>query len=405
MKITGITAEYNPLHNGHIYQLEQARMLSGCDAVAVAMSGDFVQRGEPALLDKWTRCALALDAGADLVVEIPVLFCLGNASQYAAASVRILESLGCGSIAFGSESGDTELLSGIAGFLDDHGAELDGHAALLAKEGSSYPAVRAEAYRKLRSENGADDERLAREIRALGDPNDILAIEYIRCMRSASPLCVKRQGPAHGDSFDGGRELQSASAIREILRTGQDPELLKDYIPECTYRALVSEKPVFADEEWMKLIRYAAMMTPPDRIEDCPSAGEGLGNLISRHAAESSGMDDLIKAVKSKRYTYSRISRLCMQLVLGISRAVYGRDEPQYIRVLGFSSRGREILADLRKREDGLPVITNINKECGRLSDNASSMLALDVKAADIYNMVTGRGSAYSDHIRKPVKR
>ena len=400
MKITGITAEYNPLHNGHIYQMEQARILSGCDAVAVAMSGDYVQRGEPAILDKWTRCRLALEAGADLVVEIPVLFCLGNASQYASASVRILEALGCDSVAFGSECGDAELLTDVAAFLDSHRDELEDRISQLAKEGISYPSARTEAYKSLRS--GVSEDILVREMSVLSDPNDILALEYIRSLRSARPVCVKRIGAGHGESFDGSRGFQSAGAIRNGLRSTDDPEMNTRFVPEYTSKTLEKEKLTFPDE-WMTILRYAAMVTPADVIEDCPSGGEGLGNLIKQYAAEAESWEDMVKAVKSKRYTYTRISRLCMQLILGISRRKYSAQEPQYIRVLGFSEKGRSVLSERKNSEgDILPVITNINKEARRLNAEAENMLALDVKAADVYNLLTGRGSEYSDHVRRP---
>lgn len=400
MKITGITAEYNPLHNGHIYQMEQARRLSGCDAVAVAMSGDYVQRGEPAILDKWTRCRLALEAGADLVVEIPVLFCLGNASQYASASVWILEALGCDSIAFGSECGDAELLTNVAAVLDSYRDELEDRISRLAKEGISYPSARAEAYRSLRS--GVIEDILAREMSVMSDPNDILALEYIRSLRSARPVCVKRVGAGHGDGFDGSLGFQSAGAIRKGLRSADDHDMITRFVPGYTSKAFEEEKLTFPDE-WMTILRYAAMVTPADVIEDCPSGGEGLGNLIKQYAAEAESWEDMVKAVKSKRYTYTRISRLCVQLILGISRRKYSAQEPQYIRVLGFSEKGRSVLSERKNSEgDILPVITNINKETRRLNAEAENMLALDVKAADVYNLLTGRGSEYSDHVRRP---
>lgn len=406
MKITGITAEYNPLHNGHIYQMEQARALTGCDAVVVAMSGDFVQRGEPAILDKWTRCGLALDAGADLVAEIPVQFCLGNASQYASASVSILEALGCDSIAFGSECADAGVLADTAHFLDSRRDDIREAVSRLTKTGISYPAARTEAYRMLR--NGISEEMLERELSVLDEPNDILALEYIRNMKTADPVCVKRVGAGYGDAFDGGCEFQSAGALRAELGSGKSPASLSAYMPESTLSALSAGRPVFPDE-WMTLLRYAAMMTPAEQIEDCPSAGEGLGNLIKQCASVPGGeetWEDIIKAVKSKRYTYTRISRLCMQLILGITRSACASEAPQYIRVLGFSDKGRRLLSELKSGEEqGLPVITNINKEAHSLTEEARHMLDLDVRAADLYNLVAGLGREYSDHVRRPVNK
>ena len=406
MKITGITAEYNPLHKGHIYQIEQARSLTAGDAVAVAMSGDYVQRGEPAILDKWTRCGLALDSGADLVVEIPVQFCLGNASQYAAASVSILEALGCSSISFGSECGDAGLLSDVAAFLDSDRAGLDEMISQLTKTGMNYPSARSEAYRRLRRDTGK--ERLEAELAVLDSPNDILAIEYIRNLRSAVPVCVKREGAGYSEGIDRGLSFQSAGAIRNELCGGKDPASVGEYVPECTLSAISRERLTFPDE-WSLLLRYAAAMASAETIEDCPSAGEGLGNLIKKYAGGADGPEkwgDIVKAVKSKRYTYTRISRLCMQLVLGMTRSTLSAEKPLYIRVLGFNEKGRKILAGLKSEgAQELPVITNINKEAQDLSEDAARMLALDVRAADVYNLVTGRGREFSDHVRKPLNK
>jgi len=265
IKITGITAEYNPLHNGHVWQLSEARSLSGCEAVAVAMSGDFVQRGEPAVLDKWTRCALALEAGADLVVEIPVQFCLGNAAQYAAASVSILEGIGCGRIAFGSECGEESIIGTVAEVLKSEEEALNSRISGLIKEGLSYPAARAEAYRESRRDAG--DEQLDSEMAVLSEPNDILGLEYMLHMKAAKPLCIKRTGAAHDGRLKDDSLIQSAGAIRDILKYGNDTESIRDYVPDYTFEALKGEKPVFS-EDCTAFLRYASELMDAERIEE-----------------------------------------------------------------------------------------------------------------------------------------
>ena len=189
LKAAGITAEYNPLHNGHVYHIEETRRVTGCDAVVVAMSGDYVQRGEPAILDKWVRAEHALKSGADLVIEIPALFCLGNAGQYAGAAVSILEATGKVShISFGSESGDTEALTRIAGTLRDNEQEIGTVIRSIRGKGFSYPAARSLAYSEVRAAiKGTDpdtDPEILSDIRILDKANDILAIEYIKAMHN-----------------------------------------------------------------------------------------------------------------------------------------------------------------------------------------------------------------------------
>ena len=408
MKATGITAEFDPLHNGHAYIMEEARRLTGCDAVVAAMSGDYVQRGEPALTDKWTRARAALSSGADLVIEIPVMFCLGDASRYAAASVRLLEAAGCTQIAFGSENGDTALIERTAGNIRQMAGELEERISSLARDGLSYPAARAKAYASL-AEGKAPAHETERELSVLSGPNDILALEYILHMEKARPLAVKRRGSSHasGEVEQGG--YQSASAIRNILRErrGSDMPLfegLPDWMPEASLDCLADSSLTFADD-WTSLLRYAVMSSDPDSIEDCPSGGEGLGRLLKKAVHSEDSFGGIIASVKSKRYTYTRISRLCMQVILGISRSACPYTQPEYIRVLGFNDRGRALLSRIKNNGScDLPVITNINKEERGLSTDAVRMLGLDIHSSDIYNLMTGRSAASdSDHVKSPV--
>ncbi|MBR0399829.1 MAG: nucleotidyltransferase family protein [Mogibacterium sp.] len=402
MKITGITAEYNPLHNGHIYHMEESRRITGCDALVVAMSGDFVQRGEPAMLDKWTRAGLALENGADLVIEIPVLFCLGNASQYAGASVRLLEAAGCDHISFGSECGDAALVDQVAHVIKNYRSEMDAEIATLTRAGTSYPAARSTVYRSIRM-RGTEKYSVDDELAILSSPNDILAVEYALAMRSAEPVVIRRTGAGYNEGMTHENEFQSASGIREMHRDGLD---ITPYVPVDTFDAILKSRAAEMSQ-WWDIIRYAVLSRSAKEIEDCPSGGDGLGNLLKKELLRAESADAFIKAVKSKKYTYTRISRLCMQVVLGITRRRYPHSGPMYIRVLGFNETGRRILAELREKEADhicpLPVITNINRESDKLGTSALSLLELDTHAADIYNVISGRdAAACSDHRMRP---
>ena len=394
--------------------MDKARELSGCDAVVVAMSGDFVQRGAPAVMDKWTRAEHALTSGADLVIEIPVLYCLGNAGQYASAGVKLLESAGVSCISFGSESGDAEALAGAARFIKEHRPEMDALIAGYSKEGLSYPAARAKAFEEL----GGSSEGLA----VLSNPNDILAAEYIMAMDKAVPVPVRREGAGYkdtsgdghrsgsSDTAEAGHRFMSATGIRDLLGAGgyisgsRIREKIAEYMPECVMCDVPSAEEISEMEQRLfDLVRYAVMNTPADVIDDCPSGGEGLGNLLRAEAGKAADLDDLILRVKSKRYTYTRISRLCMQVLLGIRRSDFSDAEgPGYIRVLGFTETGRRLLAGLKKDSRSaagqepdvhgaaVPVITNINKEKSILCAEAGRLLSLDVHASDMYNLIAG---------------
>lgn len=408
MKAAGITAEYNPLHNGHLYHIEETRRLTDCDAVVVAMSGDYVQRGEPAVMDKWMRTEHALRSGADLVLEIPVLFCLGNAGQYADAAVRTLEATGKVShISFGSESGDPLSLIRIARTFRDHENEIEDAVRSIRDKGFSYPAARTLAYSEIRASikgtEADSDPEILNDIRILNKANDILGIEYIKTMKNAEPVIIRREGAGYGDPYDERIVYQNASAIRVQTLEGRD---VSRYVPECTSESLKTCHLTGPDlDRWFDALRYAVLSTDAEIIEDCPSGGEGLASLLKASAGSAGSWTALIRHIKSKRYTYTRLSRLCMQLVLGISRSRYDIDRPEYIRVLGFSDTGRKLLAEMRDEESAsLPVIINVNKSAGSLNEKASALLKLDMHAADIYNlMTTGEIGACSDHIHPPV--
>ena len=408
MKACGIIAEYNPLHNGHVYHMEQARLLTGADAVVVAMNGDYVQRGEPAIMNKWIRTEHALRNGADLVIEIPVLFCLGNAGQYASAGVRLLEATGkVSNIAFGSESGDAESLKRIAETLRDSESEIENAILDMRKKGFSYPAARELAYAKVRAAlKGTDpdsDSEILSDIRLFDKSNDILAVEYIKAMKSAEPVVVHRKGAGYSDPYDETITYQSASAIRTQSLDGRDAGR---YVPDCTAEALKTCHLTGPDrDKWFDALTYAVLSTDAEIIEDCPSGGEGLANLMKSALSEAYSWTSYVRRIKSKRYTYTRLSRLCMQLLLGITRSKYDISGPEYIRVLGFNEKGRELLAEMR--DDGsaeLPVIINVNKSSGNLNENALKLLELDMHAADIYNLMTGADIGQgSEHRHAPV--
>lgn len=393
MKAVGIIAEYNPLHNGHLYHLEESKKLAGTDAVVVAMSGNFCQRGEPAILDKWERSRLAVSNGADVVIEIPTLFCLGNSMQYGKAGVKLLDSLGVVShLSFGSESGDIESLNLVANNLKVSKNEIETIISYLAKnEGLSYPRARELAYEKLfGSEN----------VNILSNSNDNLALSYLQENSSMKPIAVKRCGAGYDDDIVDSYEFQSASGIRTAIIKETE---FKKYVPGNVYESLENHIKTCPDE-WLNCLKYAVLTMDEAEIEHCPSAGDGLGNKIKSEIGKAKTWDELIKSVKSKRYTYSRISRLCIQIILGINRNSFKFESPNYVRILALSKKGRELVAYSEKNElNELPVITNINKQKGWLDEDGLKLLKLDVHASDVYNLVTGRNhESCSDYRTTP---
>ena len=408
MKVAGIVAEFNPLHNGHEYIISEARRLTGCESVCIAMSGNYVQRGEPAIADKWSRAEMALRAGADLVIEIPALFCLGNASQYANAGVKLLESIKQDiSICCGSESNDNDGLRLLAQLIKDNKDAIEDRIREQIKEGLSYPAARESAVTELLKLQLNDSKLVDEVIQILNNPNDILALEYAMASKTSKLVLIERKGAGYSEDISESCEYQSAGGIRKLLsETSSDSglEIIKDYVPDSTIDIL-SNKNLSLDNSMMEILRHAIMSKRAEVIDDCPSGGEGLGNLLKEAARSCDSWEDLIMHCKSKRYTYTRISRLCMQVLLDIYRKDYPFERPEYIRVLGFNDNGRNLLSLVKKDESSnLPIITNINKEAELLDEKALKMLELDVRATDVYNLVLGLDVVdNSDYKNRPI--
>ncbi len=400
MRLLGVVAEYNPFHNGHAYMLNEARRVAGADAVVVAMSGNFVQRGELAILDKWKRAELALKNGADIVLEIPTAFALADAGRYARAGVELLKGIGCDALAFGSESGDIDAIRRVASNLDEHAEELELAMAELSRVGLSYPAARQAAYEKLFE----GSEHMAADLASLSSPNDILAIEYLRAAGEMEVFAIRREGAGYLDALDGENRFQSASGIREAIEDGKD---YLTYVPsDCAYELQRIDTSVLLRRKraYFQLARYAVLRNSVSEIDSAPSGGEGLASRLKSAVMSSDCVEELIEFAKSKRYTYTRISRLIAQTLLGITRADANLSV-EYARLLGCNGRGRDSLSYLKRAErNRIPIITNINREMQESSAEAKRLIELDGLAVSIYNLLDER-ALYSnaDRVRMPI--
>ena len=376
MRAVGIIAEYNPFHAGHALQLARARAMTGADAVIVAMSGAFTQRGEPALIDKWARARMALTAGADLVVELPCLFALREARGFAEGGVRLLSALGMvDALSFGCEPEGMALIDEVARCLSD---EPEPYRALLRTglaRGLSYPRARAEA--------AAAYLRLDPD--ALNRPNFALALEYAQAnARLARPLTllpVERTSDYHGLELG---KVCSASAIRAAVDRGEVSAALEGVPAQC--RAELARElgrratPRLIDD--LALIRLRGMS--PAELSAYPGLGEGLESLICRQARRCPSAAELIAACKSKRYTLSRLRRLLPQVALGITHDMQAaHPAPEYIRVLACRRDALGLLGEI-KRCGTLPLVSDV----ARMSES-DAMWALETRATDLWGMCT----------------
>lgn len=390
MKTAGVVCEYNPMHNGHVYHLEKTRQ-QGATHIVCALSADFVQRGDCAYLDKFTRADIAVHCGADLVVEIPVVWSLSAAQSYALGAVSILDSLGCDFLSFGAETDDKKLLTDCAGISDDERAnEL---IRTFSAEGNSYPASVAKAASLLYGEK-ADE--------VFSSPNSTLSLEYIRTLKKIGSdmdfLPVKRFGASH-DSL----EADGITASASLLRSFEDLSLLKAYMPEYAYEKLLQKagegKAPCTLKNGEKVILSFLRRLSLDDIKQLSGNNSGLSERIFDAVKTSCTLDELLFKVKTKAYTLARIRRTVMMLFLAIPNEMT-KEIPPYIRVLAANEKGLEIL---RNASEKIPVVTR-HSDIVKLDEKAKELYEISQRAADQYAFFSEKTGACLSEQTSPVQ-
>lgn len=333
MKVIGILCEYNPFHLGHRKQFDIIRQMYGSDCgIVCLMSGNFVQRGSPAVFDKSLRAQAALRCGADLVLELPVTYALSSAEGFATGAVRILSSF-CDGMCFGAESGSAETLLETAQILlsDDFSSAL----RVQLDTGKSFPAARQSALEAL----GADAS-------CLSNPNDILGVEYCKAILSQNssmlPIPIRREGNYHDTAPD--PENPSATALRQLLMTGGNWQC---YVPAESVD-IFENAPLHATAFGERAILYRLRTMTDEEFEALPYGSEGLWRKLMRASRSCATLEEILEATKSKRYTRTRLDRMVMCAALGITASGITCPAP-YTRVLAFSQRGRRILKAARE--------------------------------------------------------
>lgn len=381
MKVSGIVCEYNPFHNGHAYHIEETRK-NGATHIVCIMSGNFVQRGDLAVLDKFTRAELAVRSGADLVIELPVAYCLSSAEIFARGAVYLLDSLGCvDEISFGSECGDMCKIISAMNIADE--VSKTEAVRMFREYGYTYPRAVSEILREIDKE--------AAEI--ISEPNNILAVEYLRALQyfksDIKPFTIKRSGALH-DSKETSQEFASASYIREHL------ESARKFVPEIWADALESDT---ADMKYLeRAVLYKIRTADDEEIWEI-SDSRGLDKRIYGNTAQS--LDELFESVKSKNCTMAKVKRVILSLLIGIK----GNDVagfPSYARVLAFNGRGKEVLS-LTKKTKKIPVGTSLAK-LGGLSCDASRSAKLEARATDIYSLAWEKIQPTEQDYRKKME-
>ncbi|MGI6204350.1 MAG: nucleotidyltransferase family protein [Anaerovoracaceae bacterium] len=392
MHVTGIIAEYDPVHNGHIYHLGRAREEGTADFSVVVMSGDFTQRGEPALLDKWHRAEAAVRGGADLVLELPYVFATSSAEYFAEGGVKILRKLGVvDSICFGAE-GDPGELSEAARILKKEPEEYRERLHQCMDSGMPLPAARQEAL-----------SGLVENPEVLSSPNNILAVEYLKAIGDKGdikPIFVKRLGPGHGSPETGG-SIASGSAVRRALREGRTEEAFAA-VPETTGRMLEENKGrfVFADsEKFFELIRAAVLSRTPEETGAIFGCVEGLENRLLKYVRRAGSREELIESAAGSRYTKAAVSRLLLHILTGFRKTDLHGCDP-YVRVLGAGPKGRQLLRIIKENDPRCDIISaGLPRDAG-----CSALMRQEIIASDIYNILSG-ADLYecSEFVKTPV--
>ena len=386
MKIVGLITEYNPFHAGHLYHMQQARELTGADYCVVLMSGSFVQRGEPAIFDKYLRTKTALLAGADLVLEIPAAFSTASAHEFAAYGVALLSAIGVDAVVFGSECGQIEILKQAAYALNHESAEFRERLQKGLKAGLTYPQARAKALEM-------EDTWAS----VLSSPNNILGIEYLRAAEDLhSPMefyTISRKGSGYHEDTLADASFPSASAIRGIIRNSlsKDKDLLDilaSHLPAVTHPAYTGAVPVFADD-FSELLNAAVLqMQATFSIADLSPE---LAARLAKPPYFPLSFEERIQALKTRQLTYTHVSRALLHLVLGMREEDISRWKDEgytlYARILGFRRQSSPLLSCLHKKSS-IPLITKMADAAQNLSPSALALLEQEVYASHLYQTV-----------------
>ncbi|UQS85280.1 nucleotidyltransferase [Apilactobacillus apisilvae] len=371
LKAVGIISEYNPFHNGHLYHIKKAKALTHADICVVLMSGNWVQRGQPAILDKWDRTQMALDNGADLVLELPFQFAVQPVDIFAKYSVNILGSLNCTWLSFGSENPNLNFYELSKILVNDH--------KLFQDYNHTYSSLIKTAF-------------LNKTGVMIDSPNDTLGLNYAtynnELNNSMKLVPIKRKDSNHSDtelSFD---SISSASSIRKNIKQFQK---IAPFVPQKTFDLLKNHQCINWNVFW-DYLKYKILTSSLDDLKNIYQMNEGLEHRFKKYIYESNDFEHFLNKLKTKRYTYARLRRLCVYTLLNFKRSDFFKSQ-QYVRILGFNGLGRSYLRQ-EKKHVNMEVISKPNKKL------LSNELLFDYRAGNVYSIASEK---YEDLYRIPL--
>ena len=353
----GIIAEYNPFHNGHLYQIKKIKEMYQDEEIILVLSGNFTERGIPSIINKWQKVDIAKHFGIDLIVELPFYYATQSADFFAEGAISILENLKVDKLIFGSENDDIKTLEIIAKCQIDN-PDFDKLVKIYLRTGLNYPTAISNAVYDLTGEK-------------IDTPNDLLGISYIKTILKNNykiePITIKREDNYHSEDI---KEISSATAIRKALKEKKE---IKDAVPEYVYSILKKEKLHYIDD-YFRLLKYRIITE--DNLEKYKDIDEGLDSLLKKSIIETNSYDELIKKVKTKRYTHNKISRALLHILIGLKKVDNYSDK--YIRILDFNNKGRDYLNKVKK-ESKIEILSKFKRN--------NKMLELELKSTIIYDI------------------
>ena len=390
--VLGIVAEYNPFHNGHLHHLTESQKLVEADYTIAVMSGNFTQRGDASIIDKWSRTQMAIENGVDLVIELPTIYAISSAENFASGAIKILDSLGIVDyLSFGSECNDISILSDVTDVLTNEPSEYKSLLAHELSRGVSFPKARERALMMYLND-------IRRFNNVLSSPNNILGIEYLKALdrqkSNIHPITIKREGSAYNDDsipLDSG--FASATSIRNLCQS-HDISILQNFMPETSFNilqdCLENGHIVRNISELDKTIIYTLRKMSIDEIANLPDVSEGLEFAIKSAVNQCNTITELSSIINTKRYTQTRLKRIFLYALLGITKKdmQISKTTKPYIRILGFNSKGRKLISEISKHNRKLTIISSVKKFMDSNSNkNLKLMLEKDIWATNVYTL------------------
>lgn len=387
MKVLGVITEYNPFHNGHKYHIEKSKEITGCDTTIAIMSGNFVQKGQPAIYDKFSRANMAINNGIDLVIELPTIFSTGSSEYFAYGSIELLNKLNViSSICFGSESGNIQEIENVSNFLiknDDRVSDFSQKIKEYMKKGFSFPYSREKAL----NDFGINLNNI------VSSPNNILGIEYLKALKKLNsnmiPYTIKRTSDNYNkDYIDCDEVYISATSVRKAI-VENNLNKIEPFIPNDVFKK-INDSRFLDNNSYTNIIRYKILNMSLKDLKNIQDISEGLENRIKKAVQLFSNYNDLVEYIKTKRYTRTRIQRILIYILLDITKKMYKKHIElgnQYVRVLAFNDKGKKLISQISNCSK-LPIIVSIQKNKSNFKKKILDMLNIDLKASDIYSIL-----------------